>query len=277
MLKTKLQNLNLKATAKKHWKLGLVCALVLGVATAGVVAVKAHDDHEDRYEYSVKESFGDWEHDREDGDDWSEDREDRQDWSDEDGYDYDGLLSLTYEDWKKAVNASSLSSSEKDSFLKALEASKTNIDKLAKLDAELEKIYTDKLTPLETEYSKLVDKNKTFWDKLYANTGDRYDYRESLDDWDAAEVAETKAEIKASSLTAAEKETLTKEVDAYKALYDKWITAYEAYATKEAETAMDYQTTQNAIITSFKDNKLTEEMIANVISNSSLVTSNQTK
>ncbi len=244
--------------AKTHWKkTTLISVAVLGVATAGgaIGYTMGHQDGPDMEQFQNQVGFdgeqGDM--DFEGGDFASQDG--NQNFSGD-----ENSQTLTYDQWKKAVNNSDLSSADKKTFLSALEKSKTTIEKANSLSEQLEQLYNNNLKSLDTEFDTLISKNSSLWDKLE----DAW-LPQSLRELSTDDLTDLSAAISASdSLSDSEKSTLQADVTSLKTLKEKWSTAYASYTEKATDLESQLETAENAVTTSLKDNKVTDDMLASV-------------
>ena len=180
-------------------------------------------------------------------------------------YQYDKQNVMTYDEWKTAVENSSLSSSDKKTFLAALEKSKDKITKASDLSTQLDKLYTDNLEKLDKELETLVSKNSSLWQKV-----DDADELRSLSGLDLDDLTDLKQSINESSLSSSEKSTLQADLDSIKKLKEQYSTAYATYVEKSAELEKELETAQKAVTTSLKDNKVTNSMISEVVGRPSM-------
>ncbi|MFS1663202.1 hypothetical protein [Streptococcus sp. zg-JUN1979] len=185
------------------------------------------------------------------GDGYFDDRDEQNSTS----YHYE--TTMTYDEWTKAVNNSSLSSEDKKTFLAALEKTKDNINKVASLNTEWEKLYTDNFYNLESEFSSLMSKHKNLWAKIDEHV-------DSLGELDTDDFVDIKQAINRSSLSDSEKSDLLADLDSLKSLKEQYSKAYATYVEKSASLEEELRTAQNAIQTTLKDNKVTSTMLSEV-------------
>ncbi|KXT76532.1 hypothetical protein [Streptococcus sp. DD12] len=251
-LKDKLSTFSQQA--KTHWKkTALISVAVLGVGTAGGAIGYAVANHggPEMEQFQSQAGFG--------GEQGEMDFE-GEDFSSQEDFEGNSSQTLTYDQWTSAVNKSDLSSADKKTFLAALEKSKTNIDKASSLSDQLDKLYSDNLSSLDTEFDSLMSKNSSLWEKL-----DDAWLPQSLRDLSTDDLTDLAASIKASdSLSDSEKSTLQADVASLKSLKEKWSTAYASYTEKAADLESQLETAENAVTTSLKDNKVTDDMLASV-------------
>ncbi|MBM7642353.1 hypothetical protein [Streptococcus loxodontisalivarius] len=248
-IKSQLQKA--KTGLTKNWKKTLlISAGVLLVAGAGVAVgtkIGDHGDFEDRMETRFDSDFSQL---ADGSDNWG-DREDSESFN-------AATASMTYDEWKTAINDSGLSSDDKKTFLAAIEKAKDNITKASDLQSQLEKLYTDNIEPLNTEFTNLMKTNASIWSKLNADTPD------SIEDLDTDDLTDLKQAVDDSSLSSDDKSKLLKDIESLKTLKEKYSTTYASYVEKQSDLEKQLETAQNAVSTSLKDNKVTDEMIAQI-------------
>ncbi|MGT2907891.1 hypothetical protein [Streptococcus dentiloxodontae] len=235
-----------KTAVTRNWKKTLLfSAALLAVGGAGI-AVGAHFAHEGYDHMDMAYSM--------------ETEADDLTYEQDDDFSYEKETAMTYDEWKKTVNDSSLSSADKKTFLEALDKSKDQIEKVNDLQTQIDKLYTDNLEGLDTEFTNLIAARRTIWNKLDSDITNG-----SLSDINTDGITDLKQEIKTSSLTDDEKAKLLSDLESLKTLKENYSAAYATYTEKASDLYNQFETAQNALTTSFKDNKVTDDMLAEVM------------
>lgn len=203
--KWKTQLDNAKASAKKHWKVLTVAGaavLVIGGGAAYFGGEKLRHEFEDH----MDERHGyDGEH-----------HSNQLSASD---------LDLTYTQWQQTINQSSLSATDKGTLLSLIQKNKSTITDIETTQKKIEEAYTKNLGTIESDYKKLLSSHSDLWKKISDDAG----LPDDLGEVTSEELSEIKSDITASSLSDADKKTLTDDVNQASTLQEKWAKAYDTY------------------------------------------------
>lgn len=164
-------------------------------------------------------------------------------------------LSLT--DKTNRLSASSLSSADKAKVTAAEKEAATYYNKIADLETQKEKLYT--------EYFGAIEKKFMAFDtaSLWAKFGETDAFsRDDLDDFTDQDANELKSEIASSTaLTADEKTKLTKEVDERLSLAKEWQAQASKYQSAVASIKSDIKAQEDKISQVYKKHGVTEQML----------------
>lgn len=172
-----------------------------------------------------------------------------------------GALAKTYSQWHQVVTKSDLSSSDKATFIKTLEANKSDIEKLAADKEKAQTAYQSILGTFESDYSKLATTHESIWKKLDSSfTGFA-----PLSEVSSEKIDSLKQDISASSLSDADKKTLTADADKMLELSKKWNTAYPKYSTEALAAKKAIEKDSKTVLNELVSDKITIEELGKTV------------
>lgn len=172
-----------------------------------------------------------------------------------------GALAKTYSQWHQVVTKSDLSSSDKASFIKTLEANKTDIDKLATEKEKAKTAYQSILGTFESNYNTLASSHESIWKKLDSS----FSGFAPLSEVSSDKIDSLKKEISASSLSDADKKTLTSDADKMLELSKKWNQAYPQYSTQVLTAKKAIEKESSTVLKELVTDKITIEELGKTV------------
>ncbi|KHD44016.1 hypothetical protein ACVRZD_10040 [Streptococcus hongkongensis] len=229
-------NINkIKVSVTKHWKkLAIVGASVAIIGAAGVGGYEYYDHQQD-----IKQEQAELTKD----------------------LTQSGALLKTYSEWHQVITGSQLSNAKKTSFIKAVEAHKSDIDKLAAEKTKTEAIYKNTFGTFESDYTKLTTSHDSLWKKLDAN----FSGFVPLSDLSSQDIDSLKEAISSSSLSDDEKKTLNADADKMLDLSKKWTAAYPNYSKEVLTLKNNIEKQSKVVLNELTSEKLSVKEIGNTV------------